>query len=233
MELLPNQNKNIEITVSNQTYLRGAIKTHFVAVGEDYIKLVEDYVKPHYQEGDILSIGEKVVALCQKRIVTKEDVKPTKLALFLSRFASQTTAGQGVYNPYKMQFAIMLNGKLKVIYAAVAGGICKIFGKKGVFYEIVGPEVTGLDGFYGECFDEYKEFGIRIPENPDAVCNEIYEKLGIKTIIVDANDFAVNLLGKSDAIELSKEDLIAIMKDNPSGQSDECTPFVIVRKKGE
>ena len=48
--------------------------------------------------------------------------------------------------------------------------------KRGVFYKIVGPEISGLDGFYGDVFEDYADFGIRLPENPTGVCNEIYEK---------------------------------------------------------
>ena len=45
----------------------------------------------------------------------------------------RSDAGVGVDNPYKMQFAINLCGRLKVIWAAIAGGVCKLFGKRGVF----------------------------------------------------------------------------------------------------
>ena len=36
--------------------------------------------------------------------------------------------------------------------------------KKGVFYEIVGQEVSGLDGFYGHVWKEYEDIGIELPE---------------------------------------------------------------------
>lgn len=230
MELIANDKKNLNITVDNKTYSRGAIKTHFVDVGEDYIELVEKYIKPLYQEGDILSISEKIIALCQKRIITKDDVKPSLLAKILCKCARASTAGPGVANPYKMQFAIQINGSLKVIYAAIMGGLGKLFGKRGVFYEIVGPEIVGLDGFYGDEFDEYANFGIRIPENPVGVCNEIFKKTGIPCMVVDINDISVNILGKGDDLNLSLDFLSAIMKDNPAGQSNECTPFILIRE---
>ena len=231
MEFTSNKNKSIEIQIGEDVYLRNAIKTHFVDIGEDYVKLVNDYVKPHYNEGDILSISEKIIALCQNRIVKKDDLKLTFLAKFLSRFAMSSSAGCGVDNPYKMQFAIMINGRIKVIYAALAGGICKLFGKRGVFYEIVGQEVSGLDGFYGKVFDVYSDYGIRIPENPSKVCNEIYEKTGIKAMIVDANDLNIEILGHADVVTNTEAELIALIKDNPAGQSDELTPFILIRKK--
>ncbi len=231
MEFKTNPGKKIEIEVDGENYQRGAIETHYVQIGENYIDIVEKYVKPIYQEGDILSISEKIIGLCQKRVVYKKDVKISALAKFLSKFAMKSDAGVGVDNPYKMQFAINLCGSFKVIYAAIAGGFGKLFGKKGVFYEIVGPEISGLDGFYGDVFEDYAEFGIRIPENSTGVCNEIYEQLGIKSMIVDANDFNVEILGKADAIEIEDKKLAAMIKDNPAGQAKTLTPLVLVRKK--
>ena len=100
-----------------------------------------------------------------------------------------------------------------------------------MFYKIVGQEVSGLDGFYGDVWEEYKNIGIEIPKNPEYVCNEIKEKLGISVMIVDANDYGREILGKSDDIILSNRELKEIIKDNPSGQDRELTPFVLIREK--
>ena len=230
-ELSANENKKVEIEVDGKIYERYAIKTHFVQLGEDLIEVIRKYVSPVYKEGDFISISEKIVSLCQKRVVYKKDVKVTRLAKFLSKFAMKSDAGIGVDSPYKMQFAINICGRLKVIYAAIMGGIGKIFHKKGIFYKIVGQEVSGLDGFYDKVFSEYGEFGIRIPENSDKVCDEIYEKLGIKAMIVDANDINVELYGKSSSLELDTETLRRVIKDNPAGQSKQLTPIILIRAK--
>ena len=231
MEFKANPNKKIEIKLGDKTYKRHAIETHYVQIGENYIDIIEKYVKPIYEDGDIISISEKIIGLCQKRVVYKKDVKVSKMAKFLSKFAMKSDAGVGVDNPYKMQFAIMICGRAKVLWAAIAGGFCKIFGKRGVFYEIVGPEISGLDGFYGDVFEDYAEFGIRIPENSTGVCNEIYEKTGVKCMIVDANDFNVEILGKADSIDETEENLKAMIKDNPAGQAKTLTPLILIRKK--
>ncbi len=230
-ELKANENKNLEIEVDGKIYLRYAIKTHYVQIGEDYIDIIRRYVLPHYQEGDILSISEKIISLCQKRVVYKKDVKVGFLAKFLSKFAMKSDAGIGVDSPYKMQFAINLCGRLKVIYAAICSGIGKLFHKRGIFYKIVGLEVSGLDGFYDKVFPEYGEFGIRIPENPNGVCDEIYDKLGIKAMIVDANDLERLVLGKTSSIQEDDEFLVKLIKDNPAGQSKQLTPLILIRKK--
>ena len=231
MEFYANEGKNVEIEVAGKRYARHAIATHFVEVGESYIELIERYVKPVYQEGDILSSSEKVIALCQGRIVTEEDCKPGFWAKVLSKCVHQTSAGPGMGLPTKMQFAINLCGLPKVIWAAVCAAVGKVFRKKGVFYDMLGEEVTGLDGFYGEDIPAYAHMGVRVPENPAGVCDEIFEKTGVVMMIVDANDLRVDLLGKGKALEnWSDEDLLALIADNPAGQGTELTPFILIRE---
>ena len=53
---------------------------------------------------------EKVIAICQKRVVTEEELKPGFWAKVLSRFVHQTSAGPGMGLPIKMQFAINVCG---------------------------------------------------------------------------------------------------------------------------
>ena len=180
MDFVANGSKNVEIETSTGVYLRHAIQTHFVEIGEDYTELVNRYVKPLYEEGDLLSISEKIIALCQKRVVYRKDMKISWLAKFLSRFAIQhNSAGIGVGEVCKMQFAINECGAWKVLWAAICAGFGKLVGKHGIFYDMVGMEVTGLDGFYPDVFPVYGDYGIRIPENPSGVCNEIFEKTGV------------------------------------------------------
>ena len=129
-----NNNKAALITVNNKQYRRKAIKTHFVKQGESYINIMQTYALPEYQEGDFISISEKIIALCQNRVVKKEDLKVGFWAKTLSKFASRTSAGVGVGEALKMQYAINKVGLPKILYASVASAITKLFGKKGVFY---------------------------------------------------------------------------------------------------
>ena len=232
MDFVANGNKNVEIETSTGVYQRHAIQTHFVEIGEDYIELVNRYVKPLYEEGDLLSISEKIIALCQKRVVYRKDMKISWLAKFLSRFAIQhNSAGIGVGEVCKMQYAINKRGALRVLWAAICAGFGKLFHKKGIFYDMVGMEVTGLDGFYPDVFPIYGEFGIEIPDDPCGVCDEIYEKTGVRAMIVDANDLTRDILGKGAKVELTDEQLCELIRDNPAGQDDQCTPFILIRKK--
>lgn len=229
MDFYTNEGKRAVIETTAGDFSRQAVKTHFVQIGENYIDLMEQYIKPIYQPGDIVSISEKVISLCQKRVIYKKDMKLSFLAKFLSKFASHSEAGIGVDSVWKMQFAIDHCGALKIIWAAICGGIGKLFGKKGVFYDIAGQEVRGLDGFYDHAFQAYGDFGIRLPEDPDRVCNEIYEKTGIAAMVVDANDFTCDILGVADTIPFTRQQLAEMILDNPAGQSTQMTPFILIR----
>lgn len=234
MEFVANEGKNIEIKVENDIYLRHAIKTRFIKTGEDYIEIFKEYVLPIYKDGDIISSSEKIISLCQNRIIKREDIKIGFWAKILSKFACQKNrGGYGVGMPINMQYAINKVGLFRVLVASVASGITKLFGIKGVFYKIVGREVSGLDGFYDGAWKEYKDIGIEIPKDSDKVCNEIKDKLGITCMIVDSNDFGQVILGKSDDIKLKDEILKGMIRDNPAGQGKQTTPLILIRKKCE
>jgi F420-0:gamma-glutamyl ligase-like protein len=231
IEYTMNDNKKVEIEVNGEVYQRKAIQTHFVKQGESYIDIMEKYVLPNYKEGDFISVSEKIIALCQNRVVKREDIKIGFWAKFLSKFASHPDTGVGVGETIKMQYAIDKAGLLKVLYAALASAVTKLFGKRGVFYEIVGQDVSGLDGFYDHVWAEYRDIGIEMPENPSGVCNEIKSKLGISCMIVDANDLGQEILGYSDDLKERENDLKEFIKDNPAGQGNECTPIILMHKK--
>ena len=231
MEFISNEGKEIEIEASGDIYLRHAIETRFITQSDNYIDVIKEYVSNIYEEGDFISISEKIISLCQNRVIKKEDIKVGFWAKFLSKFASKTTAGVGVGEAIKMQYAINKVGVIKVIFASIASAFTKLIGLKGVFYKIVGQEVSGLDGFYDHVWKEYGDIGIELPENPDKVCNEIKEKLGISSIIVDANDYGREILGKSSDIILQDDELKEIIRDNPAGQGKQQTPIILIRKK--
>lgn len=231
MEFEANDNKKVEIKLGEEIYLRHAIKTKFVTTNDEYLEIVEQYVSNIYKKGDILSISEKIISICQNRIVRREDIKIGFWAKLLSKFASHPTTGVGVGETIKMQYAINKVGLLKVLYASIASAITKLFGKKGVFYEIVGQEVSGLDGFYDHVWSEYRDIGIELPKNPSGVCNEIKQKLGISCMIVDANDLGQEILGVSSDLKGREDYLKELIKDNPAGQGRQTTPLILIRKK--
>lgn len=227
-----NPGKSLTIQVDGQAYIRHAIRTHFVTQGEDYLSLIRSYVLPLYRPGDLLAISEKVIALCQGRVVREEDLHPGLLARLLVHFVHRTPAGPGVGNLYKMQFAIDTCGPVRVVWAALRAGIDKLRGIHGTFYRLTGREVAGLDGFYGKEIAEYAHIGIRIPSDPNQVCRRIYQDTGIPSVIVDANALNVELLGKAPVLTQPDAFLTALLRDNPAGQCRQLTPFILIRPAG-
>ncbi|MBQ9251039.1 MAG: F420-0--gamma-glutamyl ligase [Clostridia bacterium] len=211
-------------------YDRFAIQTHFVEVGEDQAELVRKYVLPLYQPGDCLAFGAKVMAMCTGNVRTKEQEKPGFWARLLSPHASETTAGIGMHDPYKLQLAIDMVGAPKVVFAAIASALTKPFGKKGVFYEIVGPGVAGIDGFYyRSSFERYHDLALINNTNAQELCDELERKTGVPTVLMDANDIDQNQLGKGTHFPLTDDQIQDALGDNPSGQGDELTPLILIR----
>ena len=165
---------------NGRRYDRYAIQTHFVEVGEDQAELVRRYVLPLAQDGDVLSFGAKVMAMCTRNVFTKDQVKPGFWAKLLSPHASETVAGIGMHEPYKLQLAIDMVGAPRVVFASVVSAITKPFGIKGLFYKIVGKGVAGIDGFYyRSSFERYKDLALVNNENAQELCDELEQKTGI------------------------------------------------------
>lgn len=221
--------------VNGGRYERYAVKTHFIERGEDYVEVLRRYVQPLYQPGDIVTLGEKVISMCQNNTVEMKDVKPGFWARTLSKFATHNQNGIAMDEPYKLQLAIDMKGLPLILWACLCGGVARVFGKRGVFYEIVGQDVAGIDGFYSHsAFKTYHTLAVLNPKEPDKVCAAVQERLGISCMLVDANDIAVEVLGVSpDLAERPVEELAELIRDNPAGQDDELTPFILIRDIGD
>ena len=154
-------------TVDGKQYQRYAVATHFVERGEDYIKVLRQYIQPLYKEGDIISMSEKVISMCQNNTVEMKDVKLGFWAKFLSKFASKSTAGIAMDEPYKLQLAINMKGLPLILWASFCSAVGKLFHKRGIFYEIVGQDVAGIDGFYSHsAFELYHTLAVLNPKEP-------------------------------------------------------------------
>lgn len=211
-------------------YERFAIQTHFILPGEDQAELLERYVRPLYQPGDVLSFGAKVMGMCVKSVRTREQVKPGFWANLLWRFAGHNTTGIGMHEPYKLQMTIEIAGLPRVLLATFLSAVTKPFGVKGVFYKVCGHDIAGIDGFYhASDFEEYHELAVINPPDAGRLCDELTKKTGIPVVVMDANDFHRNQLGKSSDFPLTDEQIQEAMRDNPSGQGRELTPFILIR----
>lgn len=216
-------------------YERYAVKTHFIQTGEDYIEVLRRYVTPLYRPGDVVSMSEKVISMCQNNTVRMEDVRVGFWAKFLSKFATSNHNGIGMDEPYKLQLAINLKGLPLILWAVFCGGVARLFGKRGVFYKIVGQDVAGIDGFYSHsAFETYHTLAVLNPKEPEKVCAHIQQELNMSCILVDANDIDIEILGKSPDLETVADEALADrIRDNPAGQDDELTPFILIRDIGD
>ena len=60
--------------------------------------------------------------------------------------------------------------------------------------------------------------------------DELKDELGIATIIVDANDLNVEILGKAPSLNsIADADLADMIRDNPAGQDDQLTPLILIQ----
>jgi hypothetical protein len=225
----------IIIEQCTRCFERFAIQTHFVKPGEDIMEYLKKYVLPIYQQGDILIIGEKIASLCSSNVVHESEVKVGFWANFLSRFAYSSKSGRGAAEPRKLQLTINIVGLPRVIWAAFCAGIAKIFRIRGTFYRIVGHNINRMDGFCSpgdNCpsFEYYNHVAVLPAKNAGEICEQVEKELGIVCAVADANDLEVEMVGRSSSVQLTDKQIALALRDNPSGQDDECTPLVLLRE---
>ncbi|NLX94242.1 MAG: F420-0--gamma-glutamyl ligase [Clostridiales bacterium] len=227
--LLPNEGKQLEIATPFGKYQRFPIKTHVIMNGDSLTDLMDKYVKPWLQKDDMIFISEKIVAISQGRAFDIDDIHPTPLAKFLCKFVQKTSYGIGLGSPHTMQLAIEDIGKPKILFAAFCSAVTKPFGKRGVFYNIVGVKGRAIDGPCDYTLPPYNHYAKLAPKDPDNAAKILQDYTGHAVVIIDANDIGSNILGISDKT-IDQELCNAIFGDNPLGQGSQQTPIAIVRK---
>jgi len=232
MTITANENKQLDIHVNGKTYHRLPIKTHVIMPGEDLNPVLEKYVHDHLEDGDILFITEKIVAISQKRAYRVDEIKPRKLAHFLSNFVTKTPHGIGLGMPETMEMALQECGTPRILLAAGVSALGKLIGRKGDFYRVAGPKARAIDGPTSGTMPPFNEYVVLGPKDPDKVAKEVknfFEDKDIEVVIADINDLGGNILGASSE-KLDLNEVVAILKDNPLGQSTEGTPIGIIRR---
>ena len=232
--LEPNAGKKLEAVVDGVTYLRLPVKTRLIKVGDNLIELLEEYVRPHIQTGDVLFVSEKIVCICQNRIIHRDAVKTSWLARFLSGKVRNYAGtpqfrGLGHGTAPAMQLLIEEAGYPRVLFAAFISAITRPLGLSGAFYYIVGKLAKSIDCPMSWTIEEFKDYAKRAPLKPNEMAREIRNRFGIETVIVDANYRGAFSLGKSTSA-ISEKFIRELLRDNPAGQDSEMTPFFLVRK---
>jgi len=229
MELQQNKGKNLVIEVDGRKWARYPVKTKLITPEDKDISLiVEKYAKKYLEPKDIIFISEKSVAVTQGRSYPLKEIKASKLAKFLSDRVTRTPIGIGLGSPETMQLAIEEVGVARMLFASFIGAVGKAFGVKGLFYIIAGDGARAIDGAVPYAIPPYNTYVSKGPINPNEVAEKVSKRVGVKVAIVDANDIGVNILGTSDGVD--KKFVAKAIKDNPLGQTDECTPIGILRE---
>lgn len=227
-ELRENEGKSIIIEVDGAKYRRLPIKTHVITDKDDICEVAEKYAKQYLEPDDILFISEKAVACTQGRAIPLADIKPRKLAVFLSSHVTKTKHGIGLGIPETMEMALRECGTVRILFAAFVSVIGKIFRRKGWFYVIAGNKASSIDGPTPGTIPPYNQCVVLGPEEPDKVAALVKEKIGCRCIIVDINDLGGKILGASDKT-MDRDKLARLLGDNPLGQGHQSTPMGIIR----
>ncbi|MBX3078153.1 MAG: F420-0--gamma-glutamyl ligase, partial [Cryobacterium sp.] len=147
----------------------------------------------------------------------------------LSSRVTKTPAGIGLGMPQTMEMALRECGTPRILLAAAASVIGKLFGRRGTFYRVAGPKARGIDGPTTGTIPPYDSSVVLAPDRPKRVARQLGEALGAEVLIVDINDFGGNVLG-STLPRADEKRVERILADNPLGQGTQSTPLGIIRR---
>ena len=224
-----NINKNLEITIGNETYKRIPIKTSLVLPGDNLEDFIVENTKGLVQQGDVVFVTEKIVAITQGRSYPIKDVKPRKLATTLAKYVTKTPHGIGLGMPETMEMALRECGTFRILLASAAGAVGKLLGRKGDFYRVAGYKARSIDGPTPKTIPPFNEYVVLGPIKPNEAARNLSQLIGADVLVVDINDLGGNILGSSNK-SLDNKLYVNILKDNPLGQESQSTPLGIIRK---
>lgn len=222
------------ITVDDRVFERTPIKTHKVLFGEDVEDVINKYALNRLTHSSILCLSEKFVTICQNNVRHISDVKDTWLSRTIVRFVTKHKNDIGYSHPKKMQVAIDLAGRPRIIAAVLIGGLTRLLlRRRGDFYRIAGHRIAEIDGFNPDAMKPFDEYAMLPPLKPNETCSRISERFKCGCYIIDGNNINVEVIGMSrNMASLNVNSSLArkVMLDNPMGQNDELTPIFIINE---
>lgn len=230
MTAAANDGKQLDIAVDGRSYARIPIRTRVIMPGDDLADIITEYVPGHVQDGDTLFVTEKIVAIMQGRSFRLDEIRPRRLARFLSRYVSRTPYGIGLGMPETMEMALRECGTARILLAAAVSVVTKPFGRRGDFYRVAGEKARAIDGPTSGTIPPYNEAVVLGPDRPRDVARDVQRLLGgrVEVAVVDINDIGGNILG-STLDTAGERRLVQILGDNPLGQGHQSTPLGIIR----
>jgi hypothetical protein len=222
------------ITLDGRTWLRIPVRTRLILKGDDLLEAIEEGLRDAGElpgPDDILFASEKAVGASQGRyfVLGEDELKVRPLARRLSRFVTRTPSGIGLGMPETMECAIRECGVVRILLAALLGGITKLLGRKGDFYRIAGDKARSIDGPTKGTIPPFNNAVSLSPLDPCGVSRSISERFGCSAAVVDINDLGGNILGWfPDTLDTGL--MVRILADNPLGQGRARTPVGIIRE---
>jgi hypothetical protein len=219
------------IVVDGVSYERFAVRMpRLVKFGENLESVLCEFLLPHFKKGDWVALSEKLISVSQNRVRHISTVKVSWLARFLVMGVKKHKNMTAWNSPAKMQVAIEEAGVFRMLLAAPIGAVGKLFGQRGWFWIVAGHRVSEIDGFIPEDMPPYTEYAVLPPPDPQHDVDEVERLTGMPAVVADANFIDVKILGVSKGVGLDWKTVRRVLLDNPLGQGNKMTPFVIVRK---
>jgi F420-0:gamma-glutamyl ligase-like protein len=226
-----NKGKALSVDVDGVSYQRIPIRTTVVMPGDDLDAFVKQFTAGQLQQGDLLFVTEKIVAITQGRSFQIDEIEPRGLARFLSKYVTRTSYGIGLGMPETMEMALRECGTPRILLAAAVSAVTKLFGRRGDFYRVAGYRARSIDGPTKHTIPPYNTAVVLGPEKPKQAAEHLQSLLEVKAdvAVVDITDIGGNILG-STLDRAGEARLVRILKDNPLGQGHESTPLGIIRE---
>ncbi len=221
------------INAGGKLWMRIPVRTKLILRGDSLEEAISEGlelagVTPG--KSDILFVSEKAVGASQGRyyLLDEGEVRPGRLAVFLSRHVTKTPAGIGLGMPETMQCAIDECGSMRILFAALVGAAGKLLGRRGDFYRVAGARARSIDGPTPGTIPPFNRAVSLAPKDPVGVARALSARFGCGAAVVDINDLGGNILGAWPK-DTDKKLLVEVLSDNPLGQGTEQTPAGILR----
>lgn len=217
------------VTTAAGAVERAVPATRWLHPHDDLDEALLAAVGPHVRPGDTVAVSEKVVVVLGGGLVDARTVQVSRLARVLVRGVQPVGSSRGLSVPEKMQYVLDTVGPARLLRAALLGIVSRLFGRRGVFYRVAGPVARDLDGMR----PPYEGFLIPPLDPAEAlqVADRLRRRLGVAVAVVDINDRGGSVRAVT-ADGLPADVVAAALKDNPMGQRDRGTPFVVLRPAG-
>ena len=234
-----NWGRHLFLEDKGRIWARYPLHSALIAPGADLMQVIADSLDQFakgglaVEDGDVLLISEKALAISQGRSYPIDEIPVSRAARVLSRYVSHEPTGVGLAHPTTMQLAIDEAGVPRILLAAAAAAVTKPFGMRGIFYRVAGNGVNAIDGPSSLNLPPYDKWATKSPADPSGealrIAAEVRRRTGrrVSVAIIDANDMAAEVFA---AVDVDAEAVLAMVADNPLGQSDEQTPFGLVRR---